>query len=237
MPALPASEPASVVFDTVILLTGPVEESALAGVLCNHNPRLSIHTAKSLPELEAIDISILRRARLIAFVTPVVVPARILDALGFGGYNFHPGPPQYPGWVPCHFAIYERAATFGATAHIMIEKVDAGPIVGLELFPVPPNTSPSGLEAIAFSQLARLFWRMAKTLAMQSEPVPELPIQWSGRRSTRRHYAAMCDIPTTISKEELDRRIEVFGAGHFGVSPTVTIHGYQFRYAAPAKNG
>ena len=28
--------------------------------------------------------------RLIAFVTPVVVPARILNSLGFGAYNFHP---------------------------------------------------------------------------------------------------------------------------------------------------
>ena len=233
MPALPASAPAHGVFDTIILLTGPVEEAVLAGVLRNHNPRLTVLTAKSMAELDAIDASVLRRARLIAFVTPVVVPTRILDALGFGAYNFHPGPPQYPGWVPCHFAIYDQATTFGATVHVMIDRVDAGPIVGLDMFPVPPNLSPAGLEAMAFSRLARLFWRMAKMLSTQTEPMPELPIQWSGRKSTRRLYAAMCDIPFNISQEELDRRIDVFGAGHFGVAPTITLHGHRFRYVGP----
>jgi hypothetical protein len=84
-------------FDTIVLLTGPVEEAALAAVLRQHNPQLDIRPAKSLDELEAFEQSVLARARLVAFVTSVVVPARILGALGFGAYNFHPGPPHYPG--------------------------------------------------------------------------------------------------------------------------------------------
>ena len=211
-------------------MTGPVEESALTGVLRNHNPRLVVHAVKSLSELEAIEASTLERARLIAFVTPVVVPARVLNSLGFGAYNFHPGPPHYPGWVPSHFAIYDRATTFGATVHVMIERVDAGPIVAVTLFPVPANAGIHHLEALAFGQLARLFWQMAKALATQAEPIPELAVQWGGRKSTRRLYAAMCDIPLDISKEELDRRIEVFGAGHFGLFPALKIHGHEFRY-------
>lgn len=86
---------------------------------------------------------------------------------------------------------------------------------------------------MAFVELARLFWRLAPALAAQSEPLAELPIKWSGTKSTRRSYAAMCDIPAGISKEELERRIEVFGAGHYGVNLTVTLHGREFRYAAP----
>ena len=61
----------------------------------------------------------LARARLIAFATPVIVPGRILASLGYGAYNFHPGPPQYPGWAPAHFALYEQANEFGATVHAM----------------------------------------------------------------------------------------------------------------------
>ena len=216
--------------DNIILLTGPVEESALAGALRGHNPRLAIHAARSLGDLEAIDSNVFPHSRLIAFVTPVVVPARILNSLGFGAYNFHPGPPHYPGWVPAHFAVYDRATTFGATVHVMIEQVDAGPIVAVELFPVPPNATAPDLEALAFGQLARLFWRLARALATQCEPIQELSIQWSGRKSTRLLYATMCDIPLDISKEEFDRRIEVFGAGHFGIFPTIRFHGRQFRY-------
>jgi methionyl-tRNA formyltransferase len=217
--------------DNIILLTGPAEDSALAGALRSHNPRVAIHVARSLAELEAIDSNILLSARLIAFVTAVVVPARILNSLGFGAYNFHPGPPNYSGWVPAHFAIYDRATTFGVTVHVMVEQIDSGPIVAVKLFSIPPNTGTLDLEAMAYSRLARLFWQLAKPLATQRESIQQLPVKWSGRQSTRRLYEAMCEIPLDISKEELDRRIEVFGPGHFGIFPTIRIHGRQFRYA------
>jgi methionyl-tRNA formyltransferase len=219
--------------DTIILLTGPVEEAALTAVLRKHNPQIAIRPVKSLEDLEAVDSSALAQARLIAFVTPVIVPARILGALGFGAYNFHPGPPHYPGWVPSHFAVYDRAKYFGATAHGMIERVDAGPIVACKMFGIPPGISVLRLQELAFVELARLFWSLAPLLATQGAPLAELPIAWSGVKSTRRSYAAMCEIAADISKEELDRRIEVFGAGHYDIGLTVTLHGRQFRYAAP----
>jgi len=217
-------------FDTIILLTGRAEQAPLAAALKDHNPRLTVRAAETLADLEAFEAPLLRCARLIGFLTPVVVPKRILDRLGFGAYNFHPGPPDYPGWVPSHFATYDGAKGFGATAHVMAAKVDAGPIVGVELFTIPPNTGVLALEKLAFIEVARLFWRLAPALARQSEPLPHLSIQWCGRKSTRKKYQALCDIPPDISKDELDRRMLAFGAGHFGINLTVTLHGYQFRY-------
>jgi hypothetical protein len=43
----------------------------------------------------------------------------------------------------------------------------------------------------------------------------------------------MCDVTPEISPQELERRIEAFGAGDFGVELTVTLHGHKFRYVAP----
>ena len=224
-------------FDTIMLLAGAAEQSALTAALKGHNPKLAVHHAATLAELEAFGPELLRRARLVGFVTPVVVPKHILDRLGFGAYNFHPGPPNYPGWLPSHFAIYDGATEFGATAHRMVEKVDAGPIVGLERFGIPPHTGVAALEQLAYSQLAFLFWRLAKTLATQGEPLEELPISWSGRKSTRKMIAALCGIPLDISAEELQRRVAAFGDGDFGQSPTITLHGMQFRYVKPEAKG
>jgi methionyl-tRNA formyltransferase len=220
-------------FDTIILITGPVEEATLATVLRAHNPQLNIRGIKFLAELEALEPELLARARLIGFVTPVIVPKRILQGLGYGAYNFHPGPPHYPGWVPSHFAIYDGATEFGATAHVMNERVDTGPIISVELFGIRPNTTVEGLEQMALTSLARLFWKLANLLATHSEPLNPLEITWSGRKSTRRNYAALCEISAEISKNESERRIGVFGAGHFGVSPTITVHGHRFRYVEP----
>jgi methionyl-tRNA formyltransferase len=214
--------------DTVILLTRSVEQPILASVLLGHNPLLSIRPAATSNDIAALAPEILRRARLVAFTTDVLVPPKVLDQLGYGAYNFHPGSPHFAGWAPAHFAIYHRATEFGATAHVMIERVDAGPIVGVELFRIPTGISVCGLEGLAYAHLARLFWHLAKALATQIEPLPELPVRWSGQKNSRGLYAAMCDIPRDISKEELDRRIAAFGGNHFNMTPTINLHGIRF---------
>ena len=128
-------------FDTIILLTGPIERAPLPAVLLGTIRGLDVLVIERTEELAALSSDVLRRSRLIAFVTPVIVPKRILDQIGYGAVNFHPGPPSYPGWAPAHFALYDQADEFGATAHLMVEKVDAGPIIDLAAFPIPPNTS------------------------------------------------------------------------------------------------
>ena len=63
-------------FDTIILLTGPGEQAALSALLLGHNPGLSIRAVAAREELDTIAPELLAHARLIGFVTPVLVPAR-----------------------------------------------------------------------------------------------------------------------------------------------------------------
>ena len=86
-----------------------------------------------------------------------------------------------------------------------------------------------GLEGLAYAHLAQLFWRLSKTLATESEPLPEQPLQWGPKKNSRRAYQAICQIPLDITKEELDRRLRAFGGNHFGVAPTIHLHGVEFR--------
>ncbi len=219
-------------FDTIFLLTGPIEAAALAGVLGIRDPRIDVRHVDALEELDALAPDELARARLIAFSTDVIVPPRILDALGYGAYNFHPGPPTYPGWGPAHFAVYDQVATFGVTAHVMLERVDAGPIVGVELFCVPPNATAKRLEQMAFVALARIFWNLAQALT-RAEALATLPVTWRGRKTTRRIYEELRTVPTTVAKDDLDRRVAVFGHGDKEDGLTVTLHGHTFRYVPP----
>ncbi len=93
------------------------------------------------------------------------------------------------------------------------------------------TTSPLvALEAIAYARLARQFFELAKPLATSPHAPPALPIQWCGNKSTRRQCAELCNIPVDISRDELERRMAAFGDGRLGVSPTITLHGNQFRY-------
>jgi methionyl-tRNA formyltransferase len=220
-------------FDTILLLAAAAEQSILPLALRGHNPLLTVIPVGSAAELAALDSGLLSRARLIAFVTAEIVPPSVLARLGYGAFNFHPGPPSYPGWAPAHFALYDQAPVFGATLHVMVEQVDAGPIIDVAFFPVPADISVVGLEGLAYAHLAQLFWRRAKSLATDAAPPSTLPIEWSSRKYSRRAYRAICDIPLDIPKEELDRRIKVFGGNHFGITPTIHLHGIEFRAVAP----
>jgi methionyl-tRNA formyltransferase len=222
-------------FNTIILLSGAAEQSSFPPVLVGHNPLLTVMPVSSSAELEALSPDFLQRARLIGFVTPVIVPATILNRLGYGAFNFHPGPPNYPGWAPAHFALYNRETDFGATVHVMTERVDAGPIIDIALFPISAGISVLGLEALAYAHLARLFWRMAGFLATDPQPPRPLPLNWGSKKYSRRAYQAMCDIPLDIPKDELQRRIEVFGDNRFGMSPTINVHGIRFSAVTPLR--
>jgi methionyl-tRNA formyltransferase len=74
---------------------------------------------------------------------------------------------------------------------------------------------------------------MAKALATDPAMPPARPIPWGTTKYSRRAYRAICDIPLDISKPELDRRIKVFGGNHFGIAPTIKLHGIEFRAVPP----
>jgi len=113
--------------------------------------------------------------------------------------------------------------------HVMVEKVDAGPIVSVVRFPIPPQIDAAGLEGLAYGHLARMFWNLAEPLACASAPLPVCDIAWNPRKYSRRAYRAICDIPFDIDKGELELRLRVFGANHFGIAPTIRLHGVEFK--------
>ncbi len=150
----------------IILLTAqPQQQVAFTALLKEHNPRLSFRYALTAEDVAAFDAHTLAHSRLLAFTTGVIVPARVLNALGHGAYNFHPGSPDYPGWAPAHFALYEGAQTFGATAHVMLERVDAGPIIGVETFVIP--SAPTSVNS---SRLRSSGWHICSGGCRRTSP-------------------------------------------------------------------
>lgn len=212
----------------IVLLTGTEEAPHLASFLAGFNPALKIAHAGSRDELTVALHPRRPGVRLIGFCTPVVVPAELLAHADAGAYNFHPGPPTYPGKHPASFAIYEGAARFGATAHQMIARVDAGPIVGVEWFDMPAAPRLSQLEKLTFEGCVRLLQRLGPALATSAGPLPASGESWSGWKSTQKDFDTLCAIPPDIDAGELERRERAFADGLPGTL-YVSVHGRRFR--------
>ena len=71
-------------------------------------------------------------------------------------------------------------------------------------------------------------------MATETDPLPRSDLQWGNRTYSRRAYRAICDIPFDIARDELERRMQVFGGNHFGIAPTINLHGVEFRAVFPA---
>ncbi|ARJ67697.1 hypothetical protein WV31_19570 [Magnetospirillum sp. ME-1] len=194
--------------DTILLLAGETERPVLAEALRRAEPGVQVVAAGAVRDLP----DTLETARLLTFVFPEIVPAGILQRLGYGAFNFHPGPPDYPGWCPAAFALYDGVAQFGATLHEMTERVDSGTICDVESFAVPALCDLQGLESLAYAACLRLFERWAEALVSPLKP-PRLPLKWGTRKCTRKLFAELARVPEEASEEERRRRARAFGSG------------------------
>lgn len=220
----------------ILLMCDKVERPFLTDSLLAHAPALDIRQVPDAAALAAIDPAILPNARLISFNADPMIPAAILEAFGHGGYNFHPGPPAYPGWMPAAFAAYEGATEFGATAHAISARDDGGQIVAVDTFAVEPFTERIELARRAYLAMLGIFRRLAPALATRPGILPPIQVQWNQRRLTRALFADLCDIPLDIDPAELHRRILGLGGGDGISAPTVRVHGIAFRYTPQNEN-
>ncbi len=218
--------------DEIVLLTGEREAPYLTQHLQIQAPTLAI---RHVATREALDVAFAvprRRRRLIAFTTNVVVPGRYIAACDLGAYNFHPGPPTYPGVYPESFAVWEGAKQFGATAHAMVQQVDAGPIVRTEWFDVAPGWGRMHVATLAFQALVRIFASLAPHLAARDADLPPSGENWSGPTRFRKDFEAMCQIPADIAPADYAKRYRAFGEGPFQ-DLYVMLHGHRYKIVNP----
>ena len=150
---------------------------------------------------------------MISFGSRFYVGAEILNKMGFGAYNFHPGPSNYPGWAPFNFALHDGVDQYGVTVHEMTDTIDAGAIVGEKSFNVQKHTTLQGLMDLTTENMYVLFNELASDFVRNSPLKPILGAQWSGINNTKKLFTEKCQFTLDMSKDEFDLRIKSFGDG------------------------
>ncbi len=195
---------------TLILLMKAMEADFFSDFLRRLAPQLNLVRADSVEDLERLLPAPTQGVRIMAFSTNVIVPPEILQRITYNAINFHPGPPEFPGYRPTGFALYKGARRYGVTAHYMTDRVDEGPIVGAERFPVAADAWLIDVVKEAYQRLARLALGLLPQLTQISRPVDTLTERWSPSKTTRAQYDAMRRIAPDMEDAELRLRFRCF---------------------------
>lgn len=212
----------------VVLLT-PVEEFMdLAQQIRAIDGNCEIQYAETEEKLRECVDGFQIHDRLISFASPVIVPADILDRLPTPAYNFHNGPPEYPGLFPACFAIYDGATNFGATVHEITAEVDQGPIVGVEMSAISPKIARINLEGLSRLLLTRLLKRMLPPILDKILRPTKIDVEWSEKVNRKPDFDALCALPEDVDQKEFELRLRAVGEGPYHAL-RIPVHGRWFK--------
>lgn len=161
---------------------------------------------------------------LISYLSRWVVPADVLDRARLA-INFHPGPPEYPGYGCNAFAVYENAQSYGVTCHHMAPRVDTGAIIAVTRFPVLASDDGGSLLLRAYDYQLVLFYDVVGRLA-QGQELPAAQVGWSRRPFTKKEFADLARLMPDMSPQELARRVRATTIGRY--RPTLELEGFLF---------
>jgi methionyl-tRNA formyltransferase len=171
---------------------------------------------------------------LISFGSGTVIPERIVNDKNFMSLNIHAGSPEYPGRDPHHFAIYNNAKQYGATLHLMHEKVDSGPIIDIEIFNVPKNITPDRLLGLANKAGWKILKRFFKKISEENKVNFLKSAKWGKNKTTRKMFYELCNIPLNITEEEFKKRLVATSSKNYN-NLFIDIYGHRFRIQGKAK--
>lgn len=166
---------------------------------------------------------------IISFLSPIIVPKRVLERARKCAINFHPAPPEYPGTGCYNFAIYEKAKEYGCTCHHMSEKVDSGGIIKVSRFPLYETDTVIALKDRTMGYILPLFYEIYKTIE-NGEELPNTKEKWTGTKHTRKELDLLGEIKPNCSEEELKHKIKATSFPGFKKTPYIKLHGHTFQH-------
>jgi methionyl-tRNA formyltransferase len=185
----------------VLLLTKTSEWCRRAHALMRDRfPDLTIFAGEAGTLLPP-EVSKWRGDLILSFVCPWILPATVLAHAGLA-INFHPAPPEHPGFAPYSWALYAGDVNYGITVHHMVPRVDTGLIIRVERFPIDPSQSVYQLQQLTMHHLLT---------ALDEMTIADFYVssgdEWTRTPRTRQDFEVLRHVRHEMGEREINRRI------------------------------
>ncbi len=159
-------------------------------------------------DLKNIDI-------VISFLFWKIIKKPLINFAKIGCINLHPAPlPDFRGFSPYSFAIYNNSPTWGVTAHFVDEKIDTGDIIKVNKFPInAKNETAFSLEQKSQIHLLKLFEDVID-IALKTNSLPRNK-QSNGNYFSKKDFENLRKIQNN-SEDEIERKIRAFWYPPYG---------------------
>ena len=166
---------------------------------------------------------------LISFLNSIYINKSVRKKIKINSINFHPGPPEYPGFGCYNFALLDRVNFYGSTVHIINDKFDSGKIIDVNKFKI--SYKKLNLEKL-ISKTHRNIIKQAKDLIniIQNK---ELKIKgnfkWKKKAYTKKEFEIAREIKINDSKENVLKKIKAFSYKDYE-SVYINFKGFKFEF-------
>lgn len=165
---------------------------------------------------------------LISFISDKIISPYILKQTKLYNINFHPGPPEYPGFGCYNFALYEQSNTYGCTAHIMEKKVDTGKILNVRRFKLTKKINLTDLIKKTHIESQKQYKHIIKKLSLNKN-LDLHNEHWSRKPFKKKNLDKLCELNLMMPLKEIKKRIK---ATYYPNKPNAYIKfkGLKFEY-------
>jgi methionyl-tRNA formyltransferase len=147
---------------------------------------------------------------LISFLNSMYINKSVRKKIKINSFNFHPGPPEYPGFGCYNFALLDKVNLYGSTIHIINNKFDSGKIVNVKKFKF--SYKKFNLEKL-ISKTHENIIKQAKDFIndIQNNKLKiEVNLKWKKKAYTKKEFETARKINLKDSKKNILKKIKAF---------------------------
>jgi len=149
---------------------------------------------------------------LFSFLNPVFIKKNIRKKIKKISINFHPGPPEYPGYGCYNFALLNTVNSYGCTAHEINGRIDNGKIIDVRRFKFKyKNINLEKLIKITHKNLFFLFKKIMNQIINQNQVKIKKNEKWQKKKAyTRYEFEKARKINLNDSLVNILKKIKAF---------------------------
>lgn len=164
---------------------------------------------------------------LISFLNSKYISRNIRQKIKKDSYNFHPGPPEYPGFGCYNFALLDRAKFYGSTIHLMNDKFDDGQIINVKKFRI--SNQKLNLEKLILKTHQNIFIQAKEFInCLLSDNIKvNNHLKWKRKAFTKREFEIARKIDLKDTKLTIQKKIRAFSYKNYD-SVFLKLKGFKF---------